>query len=533
MGDNNTEFDLIVVGYGLAGEAAASLAARLGHRVLVLERWPSLYGLPRTVSFDGEGARIVDKAGDIDHALKESSKIRSFQFVDNNGKLINQRTWQPDEFISGFYNRTSFYQPYVEEAMDRGAREHGADVRQGWEVTEVVPHADSVKVTAQQHPAPDEGEREVRTFTAKYVIGADGARSSVRGAIDTEWKYFDYRDAWLSVDVTRKVPLERFDPSVSTLVIAPERVIAVVPIGTERIRFEFLLGGEPEDHQDLSREAGYRFLSEAFDVSADEVEIYRQVVYPFEGRMVSRWNEGRVFLAGDAAHLMPPFVGMGAVSAFRDAINLVWKLDLVLRGVADSRLLDTYQIEREPHTREYINVGVGLGQMCTISDPAAAAARDEAIRAGGEEQPPDPEYDLGVLQMGEDGAVRRPAGLVEPQGVIAKGERVGRTDDATGHWGFSLVVRDADVEALLSDAQRAALEDIGCAVVRLTRQGTEGAWQEQDDQYEKFFAEHGVIGYLSRPDFRLFAGIRQADEVPAIVDDLLAQLSYASVRANA
>jgi 3-(3-hydroxy-phenyl)propionate hydroxylase len=532
---NADHYDVIVVGYGLAGECAASLLARLGHRVAVFERWPTLYGLPRTVSFDGEGARIVDKAGDIDHATKGSSKIKRYDIVDADHKLITRRTWDESEIVCGFYNRVSFYQPYVEEAMDTGARAHGAEINQGWELVSLTQDADRATLVVREHAAVDapplEHPRE-RTVTASYVIGADGARSTVRGALDTDWRYFDYRDAWLSIDVKRKQPMERFDASVSTQIISPERVVAAIPIGVDRIRFEFLLGGEPEDHADLSEASGYAFLQEAFGVTRDEAEIYRQVVYPFEGRMAQAWRRDRVFLAGDAAHLMPPFVGMGAVTAFRDAANLSWKLDLVLRGVSSDALLDSYQVERQPHTQIFIELGVAIGQMCTITDPAGAAARDEAMRAGGTEHPPDPEYDVGILQV-RDGAAVRPAGLREPQGVVRRGDVEGRFDDVTGPWGFSVVVRDADPASVLSAEQLETLSMLGAKLVRLSREPGDDAWVEQDGLYEDFFAEHGIVGYVSRPDFRLFAGLRSIDELPGVVDDLARQVAVNTVAATA
>jgi 3-(3-hydroxy-phenyl)propionate hydroxylase len=381
-----------------------------------------------------------------------------------------------------------------------------------------------VTALAREHVgASSKGDQRRRKVSARYLIGGDGARSVTRQSIGSEWTYFDYRDAWLSVDVLRKRELPQLDPQVATEIIAHDRTIAAIPLGTERIRFEFLLGGEPEEHQDLSEAAGYTFLEEAWSLTRDDVEIYRQVVYPFEGRLASPWRMGRMLLAGDAAHLMPPFVGMGAVSAFRDAANLAWKLDLVLRGVCDDSLLDSYELERSPHTQALIEIGVELGHISTISDPDAAAARDAAMRAGGAEPLPDPEYDVGILQQDPAGKPLRPAGLREPQGIVEHAGRTGLFDDVVG-WGFTLVLRGADPWAALDGDQRAFLERIGCNVVQLGSGSQPGITLERDDAYERFFAQHGILGFLSRPDFRIFAGIRAAAEVSAVVTDLARQL---------
>jgi 3-(3-hydroxy-phenyl)propionate hydroxylase len=518
-----TDFDVIVAGYGLAGETATSLLARLGHRVVAFERYPDLYGLPRTVSFDGESQRIVDKAADHTAALRESTTINAFEILDADRQLILIQRWN-DDLVCGFHNRVSFYHPLLEKALDDGARRHGAQIDLGWEVVNLVEMGDHVVVTVRQHEAagqPRLANPTERNVTAKYVIGADGSKSTVRRFVGATWEYLDYNDAWMSVDVLRKTAVERIDPHVASLIISPERVIAAIPIGDRRIRFEFLLGGDAADHTLLTEDDSYAFLADAWELTRDEVEIYRSVVYPFEGRMSDVWRQGRVLLAGDAAHLMPPFTGMGAVAAFRDAGNLAWKLDFALRGISPDGLLDTYQEERAPNARFYINSGVGMGRLFALDDPQAAADRDAAMRAGGQEFPPDPEYDFGIFHKNDDGPIR-PAGVRAPMGVVRQGEQQARFDDVVG-WGFALVARGGSPDAELSDAQRNVLAEIGCTVTELGLDGPGGVL-ETDDEYERWLHQHGVIGYIQRPDFRVFAGIRSLDEIPGLVDDLAVQL---------
>jgi 3-(3-hydroxy-phenyl)propionate hydroxylase len=520
---SETDFDVIVAGYGLAGETATSLIARLGHRVCAFERYPELYGLPRTVSFDGESQRIVDKAADHAEATRESTTINAYEIMDADLKPIIAQRWS-DEAVCGFHNRVSFYQPHLEAALDKGAREHGAQVELGWEVVAVAQEPDRVVVTVREHATADGPTLEnpaERRITARYLIGADGARSTVREAVGADWEFFDYSSAWMSVDVMRKGAVERFDPHIASQIISPERVIAAIPIGDRRIRFEFLLGGDAAEHEALTEDDCYRFLEEAWGITRDEVEIYRSVVYPFEGRMSDVWRRGRVLLAGDAAHLMPPFTGMGAVSAFRDTGNLAWKLDFVLRGLSPEGLLDTYQEERAPNTLHYINTGVAMGHLFTIDDPQAARERDERMRSGGTEFPPEPEYDHGVFNS-DDGGPIRPAGTRAPMGRVRRGASEGRFDDVVG-WGFAIVAREGDPAAVLDASQRAFLDRIGCSITKLGEDGPAGV-VELDDEYERWLDQHGVIGFVSRPDFRVFAGIRTLEEIPALVDDLGLQL---------
>ncbi len=519
----DTDFDVIVAGYGLAGETAASLVARLGHRVCAFERYPDLYGLPRTVSFDGESQRIVDKAADHREATRESTTVNAYEIMDADLKPIIAQRWS-DDAVCGFHNRVSFYQPHLEAALDKGAKEHGAEIELGWEVVDVVAEPGRVVATVREHAAADQPPLEApaeRKVSARYLIGADGARSTVRDAVGADWEYFDYSAAWMSVDVMRKGAVERFDPHVASQIISPERVIAAIPIGDRRIRFEFLLGGDVSEHDGLDEAACYRFLEEAWSITRDEVEIYRSVVYPFEGRMSDVWRRDRILLAGDAAHLMPPFTGMGAVSAFRDVGNLAWKLDFVLRGLSPEELLDTYQEERAPNTLHYINTGVAMGHLFTMDDPQAARERDERMRSGGTEFPPEPEYEHGVFSSDETGPVP-PAGSRAPMGRVRRGAAEGRFDDIVG-WGFAIVARGGDPAAGLDQDQRALLERIGCSVTRLGEDGPDGVL-ELDDEYQRWLDQHGVIGFVSRPDFRVFAGIRTLDEIPALVDDLGAQL---------
>jgi 3-(3-hydroxy-phenyl)propionate hydroxylase len=183
-------------------------------------------------------------------------------------------------------------------------------------------------------------------------------------------------------------------------------------------------------------------------------------VYTFHGLVADQWRQGRVLLAGDAAHQMPPFLGQGMCSGMRDAANLAWKLDAVVHG-ADPALLDTYQAERAPHVRSIIESAVGFGRLICTTDPTVAAGRDESMLAARASLDPT------QRQQRNDGApmpALAPGPLVlDGGGRTAVQPRVDgvRFDDLVGQR-FAVVARTADL--LHSDAVE-AWADLGAVVL--------------------------------------------------------------------
>jgi len=251
------------------------------------------------------------------------------------------------------------------------------------------------------------------------------------------------------------------------------------------------------------------------------VTIIRQIVYTFEARVAQSWRVGRVFLAGDAAHTMPPYLGQGACSGIRDSVNLTWKLDLVLRGQAEDSLLDTYETERRPHTTVITQMAMGLGAMANMHDAEAAAQRDAAFKAGFVPPPPElPTITGGVVHRQPDGAVVLPAGTLVPQGRVTAGGRTGWFDDVVGR-GFVLVATGA-VADTLTDEQRQFLDQLGCRTARI---GTDVL--DEDGVHTAYLEQLGAVAYLTRPDFVLFGAAADSGELGALVDELRADLAWA------
>jgi 3-(3-hydroxy-phenyl)propionate hydroxylase len=516
------DFDVVVCGYGPAGQAATSLLARMGHRVVAFDKHPQLYGQPRLCTIDGETVRILGVAGDLDHALRISSVCDHFDLCDADGGLLARVDWSSPH-PSGHPRRVSFFQPDIEDAMNEAAHARGADVRLGWSVIGIEQDAEGVNVTVAERVDREVRTSDAQTIRARYLIGSDGANSLVREAIGVEREDFGYREAFLSIDIKRKHDLGgRFmDPAATC---DPGRTIASIPMGPERIRFEFIANPDDDHTHLMVPDVGYQMLHDAYGLTEDDVEIYRQVLYPFEGQLAYEWRKGRVLLAGDAAHLMPPFQGQGACSALRDAINLVWKLDLVMRGISDDALLDDYQRERREHVKVHVLGSIALAQLACERDPAKAHERNELYRTGKMPPPPeDPTLLDGVLHRDAGGELDAVAGELAPQDIVEHHGRRGRFDDVFG-WGFQLLARGQDPLTLLSDVQKDFLQTIGCHVVQIAGEPSDGAAFDVEGGYGRYFDQFGVEAVLARPDFWAFGGVSALEDLPALVDDLRQQL---------
>lgn len=521
------DVDVIVVGYGPTGLTASSLLARLGHRVAVFERWPSLYGLPRLVNLDAEAARIVQAAGGIDVALRESTQFQRYFFKNAEGQTLVDMDWSGNA-VSGYPAHLSMYQPYVEDAIDAAVRERGAAVHQGWKVVAVAQDGDGVTVTAESR----EGGETI-SARAKWLIAADGANSTVRDLLGIQREDLDMRSAFLNLDTIVRRPLEgtetyRFDAP--TVVTAPPRMHVIVPIGTRRLRLELEIL-EADDRDELMKpEAAWRFLREWHGLGPEDVEIYRQVIYEFDSKLATRWRADRVLLAGDAAHQMSPFLGQGACSGLRDAINLAWRMDLILRGVSPDGLLDSYELERSPHVRQHIVVSAEMGKMATARDPEIARARDAAFLSGNAPPPPpDPILSEGVLLRGADGLPAPPAGRLGPQATVSHDGHSGRGDDVLG-WGFQLLCRGMDPLSDLRDEHRAFLDSIGGTTVPLSQDLATNLARDVDGAYRRFFDESETCAVLVRPDFNIFGAAAKPADVPRVIEALRIQLTEPAAR---
>ncbi|GHE06939.1 bifunctional 3-(3-hydroxy-phenyl)propionate/3-hydroxycinnamic acid hydroxylase [Klenkia taihuensis] len=509
------DVDVAIVGYGPGGEVLASLLGQAGHRVVVFEKFPAPYGLPRMSTLDGEIARLLQHTGDGVKALEGSVPQHFGNLYGADGELAIRFDWTGE--LCGHASHLSLHQPNIESAMqERVASLPSVDVRWGTEVTEVEDLGDSVRVTARTLTTTDE-QAPLEQVTATYVVGMDGASSFVRQALGIPLEILrQHDDQWFLTD------FDILDPAIKE----PETEIHMIPTGPYfwgpngagrcRTDVRIMPGTEPAELMD--EEHGYAWLEANIGIPREAVRISRRVLYRFRSQYAKSFRSGRVFIGGDAAHAMTPFMAQGSCSAMRDGANLAWKLDLVLRGCATDELLDTYEPERLAHVVPLVHGSLAQWGLLTEEDSAKAAGRDAFLRSGEAHLPPMPILTAGIIHRGPDGEPVGPAGELSPQGKVRIGEREGLLDDLVG-FGFQVISADP-LDDALTDAQRSALDSIGAKVLILG----DGGVGDLEDTYATFLAEHGATSYISRPDFYLFGTATGPQATSALVDALLAQL---------
>lgn len=479
--------DVAIVGLGPTGLVLAHTLGLAGHRVLVLEREPVFYGNARAVYTDDECMRIFQSLGVADAVHARMMPDTPIQFVRPDGSVMGQ--YMPRQRPFGWPVINFFYQPYLETTLSELLSRHPrVEVRRGRELVHFEQDAAGVTLTHRatqdaRFADPGDGRRsaqlapDTQQLRCRYLVGCDGGRSTVRTRLGIEMAGRSFPEPWLVVDLKRKAGVDglRHLPYFNFVVDPALPVVSCTqPDGYHRFEF-MLMPGESKEHMERP-ETVCHYLSKFVD--PDQFEVKRRLVYTFNALMAKRWRQQRVFLAGDAAHMTPQFMGQGASSGIRDAHNLGWKLDFVLRGLAGEALLDSYERERRAHAQAMIDASVRLKNIVSMTHPVATRLRDAVLaitqavgplqrwlREGGFKPRP-------VLQPGTYLGLRRcrrngPEGTLAPQPAVRRFDgRRERLDDLLGP-GFALVGWAVDPRAHLRDDSARLAASLGMRMVTL------------------------------------------------------------------
>ncbi len=498
--------DVAIVGCGPVGAGAAILLARAGLTVVVLDRTTAVSDLPRAVLLDGETVRAFQRVGlgsEI-NALLQPYRIGDAAYFTDSRRNPHFGLEMPAEGVNGWRDGAFFDQPELESELRRlMLREPNVDARFGHEVTAVDQDDAGVQVSAT-----DLATGKATQVRARWLVACDGASSFVRRSLGIAWHSLGYDHDWLVVDVEVKDVADL--PGVTMQVCDPARLTTYICGKDPYRRWEFrLLDGETRENM-IDRDNVARMLAPW--IAPDRYTVRRAAVYQFHAATAARWRDGRIFLAGDAAHQTPPFLGQGMNAGFRDVVNLVWKLALVRCGAAPESLLDSYGEERDPHAHELVDWAVAVGRlMDALADAEAGRASgpppDDLMRSGYGQGRSAPPIRCGLVvesQVSDSGVT----GYLSTQPTVAAADGKAQPLDEIVGSGFSVLGRDAAALAM-SDASRAYLERIGAPVVSLE------ALELVHGHWDRLFGAHAAA--VLRPDRYVFGVTDDAHSL----DDLI------------
>jgi 3-(3-hydroxy-phenyl)propionate hydroxylase len=523
--------DVLVVGYGPSGATMANLLGRRGYRVVVIDQAATVYDKPRAITADHEALRIFQEIGVVDEVVAGTTPHPGTDFVGIDGQVIKRFYPAPPPNALGWEPSFMFVQPELEATLRRGVdRLDAVRVLLQHRFVELVQDDDGV--TAQLERLEDGAAVTVRS---RYLIAADGASSRVRKQLAAPIEDLAFDEWWLVVDAWIRGPVEL--PPRCVQYCRPSRpgTYIVGPDPLRRWEIKMLPHESPKDFE--SHDAVWRVLGEFVDTTS--LEHCRTAVYRFHALVVQQWREGRVFLMGDAAHQMPPFMGQGLCAGVRDAFNLAWKLDAVMRLGAAPTLLDTYGEERKRHVRTVVGHAKSFGLIIGELDVAAAQARDQRLgeelasgRAETVRQRFIPGLETGLIDRGAQGTPSPDAGDLFVQPHVRQGAAPWqRFDDVLGaRW--AVVALDAaalrGIDATVSEHLRAL--DGTVALVHAAGTAAPAApagvpvWEERDGLLTDWLRSRGAVALVARPDRYVYGIARDADDLRRLVETLHATL---------
>ena len=524
------DHDLIIAGYGPGGATLANLLGRRGWRIAVLDVATGIYPKPRAITADHEVLRTFQECG-----LADSIDTRwahpGTDYVGLQGQVIKRFYPAPPPEPLAWMPSWMFMQPELEASLRKGVSRYPGVVEMlGHELLHYGQDDDGVTASVRRL-----ADGQSTTLTARWLVGADGSRSTVRRQSGAPIEDLAFDEWWIVVDAWVRGPTRLAPRCVQYCRPSRPGTYIVGPGDLRRWEVKLLPGEKPEDF--ASDESVMKALSSFVDTT--HLELHRVAVYRFHALVVERWREGRVFLLGDAAHQMPPFLGQGLCAAVRDAYNLAWKLDGVGRLGWNPALLDTYGIERKRHVRTVVGHAKDFGLIIGELDVERARARDlelGALLASGQSETVRqkfiPGLEAGLIDHEEDRRPRPGAGELFVQPWVQDADGFVRLDDRLPP-GFAIVScdeepiawLDADTAALWERLQGklavvtwAGMPDGAKAPIREAREALRVT--ERDGLLTGWLRGHAARAALVRPDRYVYGFAKDASHLRGMILDI-------------
>ncbi|MDR2334535.1 MAG: bifunctional 3-(3-hydroxy-phenyl)propionate/3-hydroxycinnamic acid hydroxylase [Burkholderiaceae bacterium] len=514
--------DVAIVGAGPVGTLLAILLGQRGKRVTLVERWSENYGRPRAVTYDHEIARILATLGiDSENDPAISFHDELYYWKDAKGENLQIVDWQSTS-ASGWRVRYWFNQPDLEARLTGIASELPTVTQvHGWQGVALAQDPEGVTLTLKRNPEEVGVDGPTRTLRAKFLVGADGANSFVRESLAIENEDKGYFFDWLILDMIPKGPYA-VQPAQWQL-CDPKRPTTIVPGGPGRRRWEYMvLPGESVEEMQKPERAWE--LLKPWGLTPDNAVLERSAVYRFQARWAKQWTKGRCAIAGDAAHLMPPFAGEGMCAGVRDAVALGWRLNAILEGRMDVEVLDSYTTERVEHAKHYIDFSQELGKIICIHEEEQAAERDVRMKAelAARNNAPVP---TDICRLGEGAWCKEAAhaGELSVQGFVEANGKHDRFDQAVRH-GWLLIALDTDPDSALTAFQHKQLAHLDGVTVKVGQPGTSCDAVDIEGTYAKWLEAIGARYVLLRPDFYVAATASSPEQMQERFTEVVSRL---------
>lgn len=498
---SSNHFDVLISGLGPTGATLAGLLGQRGVRVAVFDRLADLYPLPRAIGLDHEAMRIVQELGLAERMADHIAAYRPSEYLGMDGMLIKRLDTQPEPHALGWAPNYVFSQPAFERVLRDRLNE--LDTVTTFVQTEIVNSGQDNAETWVE--VRSHGEDKLTRLTGQYLVACDGGSSSIRKRLGIALEDLGFDEPWLVVDafVSAEKLLDLPQTQVQYCEAQRPSTFVVGP-GNHR-RWEIMLNPGDSVSAEFPDEELWPLLERW--IKPGEAQLWRSAAYRFHGLLAREWSKGRTFLAGDAAHMTPPFMAQGMVQGMRDAHNLAWKLDRVLKGESSSQLLDTYATERQPHVRKTTLTAMELGRVICERDPDKARERDKKLRAdsGGVVKTVYRQQMIPGLTSGLIAHEQSAAGSIFPQPTVQSADQGGLLDDLLR--GRALILINGELNDSLRTRYQEAAQAVGAKVLELTGAPSNlMSWKirEQSTQLEDWFARHKAVVALVRPDHYVY-----------------------------